>query len=519
MKLTKKILSLLTVLAMTVVMLPLGGALEAKAGSTEHTYVGTSATDSTGFLTIAKGTSAASTGSSKNLVDGTAMTKGLKMENATTVDFTIPADKYAQVTMWAVPKVTELGEGQLTYGKLVDGAMDTESSTAYTFSGYQNASVEAAKIVFNIPVASADTTYRMVKTGSNQVIIYQINVVIYDTEAELPELPQANPTYQVSGTITSLVDLSGGQITLQGTGGASGDITKTGDNQYFYTVEVEENTAGYDIKLTSPALKSEKYMISQITPAKVVVGTAAVTQDISVEYTPLTNVWDFAGGMDVLDTIGEGKTGIYKGLSIDATASGKFDVQANRVQVNPGTKVSIPVSGHGTVKVAFDSGSWTLDGQTDATSVEFTSAQSAVELVATASNTYLTKIEVISELDDTTNSTPVNVQYKKDDNGSYTVRAVYEVTEADLENYSEIGAKLTVNTKTENILGSDVFTSLTANGKTVTPASGNCFVIVQITDVPANAVIEVNAVAVQSGSEVSLGSNGTIDMAAILGTN
>lgn len=129
----------------------------------------------------------------------------------------------------------------------------------------------------------------------------------------------------------------------------------------------------------------------------------------------------------------------------------------------------------------------------------------------------LTFIPSAASSDDTKDAGMIKAQYKKVADDNYTVRVVYEVAEADIANYSQIGAKLTVAGKTESVLGTEVFKSLTANGATVTPAEGNCFVVVQVTDVPANASITAEAVAVQGGSEVSLNSTGTIDMAEILG--
>lgn len=129
----------------------------------------------------------------------------------------------------------------------------------------------------------------------------------------------------------------------------------------------------------------------------------------------------------------------------------------------------------------------------------------------------LTFIPSAASSDDTKDAGTIKAQYKADAAGNYTVRVVYEVAEADIADYSKIGAKLTVDGKTETVVGDVAFKSLTANGAAVTPADDNCFVVVQVTDVPANASITAEAVAIQNGGEVSLNSTGTIDMTTILG--
>lgn len=466
-----------------------------------------------------EGSGVSASGNAESFNGGTSQ-KGIKMEGATNIVVVIPANKYAQIKVAAKNKTAGTANGV--------GVSLSQVSSSTQFDTQVTTKDSLSELTFQKTYGGTEITTVYVGSGPlGQASVYGLTVDLYDNESDVPQVVE-KATYTVTGTIQSDVELTGGKVSI---GNASGNIQSediTAENgTYKYVVnKVEAGT--YSVTgVTSPALTEAEKVVASISSVSITVADADVTADaVTIQYKDLNGVWNFQSGefegSDIVN--GSKQSAVYKGLAISTSDSGgKFSVRASNkdVQVNDGTTVSIPVSGSGTVRVTMkEGGNYTLGDveSTEAvTECAFSSGTSSVNLVINADSQYLYKIEVIAADKDTTESTPVNVQYKKNADDTYTVRTVYEIAEADLDNYTQVGVKLTVGEKSENSLGTTVYQSLKANGSTVKASEGKYYVITQITNVPADASIQVQGIAVANDTVTELsGVSGTVAMADII---
>lgn len=438
--------------------------------------------------------------------------KGIKMQNATRIAVVIPANKYAQIKVYC--KINSTGTPSISIGTSEGTALKTFAPTA-----------KATEYTFPGPYAGGEsgTTYLLWRETAD-VAVYGLTVDLYDNEGDVPAVIE-DPTYTVTGTIISEIDLTEGEVFIGNSDNSfkSKSVTSKESNVYEYTVE-EVKAGTYSVTaVNSPALNKAKQLVKTISNLSIQVKDASVTAgEATVTYEDITNVWDFTSGKyESYKLEGNNLSGTYKGLVIlTSAAGGKFNVREKDVQVNNGTTVSIPVSGSGTVTVTAKNGKYTLGGVTATGAVSTFEYDSSVEIVnfVTTADEYLYKIEIVENEKDTFGDTAqVMAQYKKVGD-SYTVRTVYEISESDLEEYTKVGVTLTVNGKSENSLGATVYQSLKANGETVKAGESKYYVITQITNVPADATINVQGIGLTAeGKTVDLDVTATVEMTSILG--
>lgn len=105
-------------------------------------------------------------------------------------------------------------------------------------------------------------------------------------------------------------------------------------------------------------------------------------------------------------------------------------------------------------------------------------------------------------------------QYKANSDGTYTVRVVSEVAIPDVTAYSKVGFRCAkVANKGENYLGTKIYKSIKANGKTVTAGEGKYFVILEITNVKRDATLYVEPTCQKADSAMSsFGKEVTVNM-------
>lgn len=131
-------------------------------------------------------------------------------------------------------------------------------------------------------------------------------------------------------------------------------------------------------------------------------------------------------------------------------------------------------------------------------------------------------LEEVSEDKDTVNNgtSGMSIQYKKQEDGNYTVRLVYTIEAARMEECSSIGVRIVKSdNKSEDIIGKNVYSKLKANGVTLSSENGY-FVIVELTDVPSQASFSVSAIGKKkiSGEIEVLTDSAAVNMLDIVGT-
>ncbi|MBR6697512.1 MAG: hypothetical protein IKL73_04465 [Lachnospiraceae bacterium] len=492
MKLKKKLMSLALVVAMAVCMLPVS---KAKAANTAYTWSFANSENTNDYFAVS---GSSSTNKSSDFASG------LKLDSNNYIQFTVTEGKYAKVDVWAncnsdgQPSVVclvsdsysaETDEISVYHGKGANAAVKC------TYSGYITGGTYyvGMKNAVNKMVADAATT-----SNTKQSMLYQVVVTEYDTVGEVPEDVVDTTTYvNVSGTITSEVDLTDGKVSLKS---ATKQYTATisagaNANEYTYTAEdVAGDGAEYTVSVNATGLNEATKVVSAIAPTTITVNTEDVTNaNFTISYDDIrvdayNTVWDFGTGkFEAYEIQGSGKTGTYKGLSI-ATEGGKFSVRESDVQVNAGTTISIPVTGKGTVVVDLknDAG-FTLGGEAN-TTYDFDNSVDSVDLVITE-NDYLLSIAIAKDEDtEDTEYAYTYVQYKQQDDDKFTLRFVSAIEESVLEDINAAGFALTVAGETEVITGQNVFKSIYANGEVVNAADGCVFVVVEVANVPAGTV-------------------------------
>ena len=476
-------MSLALVVAMAVCMLPVS---KAKAANTAYTWSYQENTD--GYFTVT-GTTATSYSSSD-------FAEGLKTESSQGyVDFTVTEGKYAKVTIWALAN-----SGTPSYVMLAPTTGDKLYSEGITLTKGSNAAIE-----YTYPGYITGGSYTVRRsdggndTNNNQSVLYKIVVTEYDTVGEVPEDEIDTTTYvNVSGTITSEVDLTDGKVSLKS---ATKQYTATisagaNANEYTYTAEdVAGDGAEYTVSVNATGLNEATKVVSAIAPTTITVNTADVTNaNFTISYDDIrvdayNSVWDFGTGkFEKYEIQGTGKTGTYKGLSI-ATEGGKFSVRESDVQVNAGTTISIPLTGKGTVVVDLknDAG-FTLGGEAS-TVYEFDGSVDSVDLVITA-NDYLLSIAIAYDIDTESVEDYVQtyVQFKQQDDDKFTLRFIGQVYAPAIDQLDGAGFSLTVDDETELIMGKTLFRSIYANGEVVNADDNMAFIIVEIANVPAGTV-------------------------------
>lgn len=143
------------------------------------------------------------------------------------------------------------------------------------------------------------------------------------------------------------------------------------------------------------------------------------------------------------------------------------------------------------------------------------------KIVITNSGTNAARVQSIELIETKESSGPtppaggVYAQYKATGD-TYTLRIVYEVPYSTVEGKQAIGVQYNGAVK-ENLTGTNVYSSLKANGETVTAKDGSCYVIVEITDVPADASFSIQPIVVEEEGNTVLGDNAyTVTMSELV---
>ncbi len=399
MKMLKKAGAVLLALAMIAVMIPQIGNKVAKAAGPSQTAVWTATTaDSTGIIQTVG--SATTSNTKTDPEDGTQYTKAFKTQSATYFNIVVPEGKFVKVSVVAVANKTD--------GTAAVVQLDSNASTNKTITAQSNGTT-ADKVVMAGHLTAG--THKLAHSGA-QLLVFKIVAEVYDNEADVPADAVVSKV-KVSGTVKSSISLANGQIKL---GLLAGDLTLkegTTDEYTYELVDVEGDGAEYMVSIIAPEVTESLKNIDLTSfgaNGKIQVGSEDKVADFTLKFIDLDGlVWDFTNtskNWQPMTYEKDPSSGIYKGLTVDATAStAKFDVQSDRVQINVGTKVKIPVSGWGTVTCTFST-----DKMTSATTLGETVGVSKaktitynyknaeyVELSIGDEGLYLTKIEVVPD--------------------------------------------------------------------------------------------------------------------------
>lgn len=116
------------------------------------------------------------------------------------------------------------------------------------------------------------------------------------------------------------------------------------------------------------------------------------------------------------------------------------------------------------------------------------------------------------------NNGGVSLQYKKSANGKYTIRLIYQITLEEAQNSTDVGVLYEGRGRRENLLGNALYASFVAAGVTVRTDEACAYSIIQIRNVPEDAVFEVTPIIIdRSGNTVTLNyEKYEINMAAIV---
>lgn len=146
----------------------------------------------------------------------------------------------------------------------------------------------------------------------------------------------------------------------------------------------------------------------------------------------------------------------------------------------------------------------------------FDRALSAEDVAALYANNGIPTVDTT----DVAESPKTYAQYKKVADNNYTLRIVSEVAieESQYANYKGIGFRCSkVESKGgDKYFGTNVYTSIKANGETITAAQGKCFVVLEITGVVSDAVLYVQPMSQDADSDDNLGNEVTVNMAHII---
>lgn len=408
MKILKKAGAVLLALAMIVVMIPQLESKVVKAAGPSQTdtwtYKGNNTT-AVGVIQpyVTSGFKVTNTKKITDPDDNSVYSQALKTGSSSYFNIVVPAGKFVKVTVVAVSN---------TSGKA--GAVQLDTNVSDVIELYNADNTVAKKITMTGYLSEG--TYKLTH-ATNQILVLKIIAETYDNESDVPPDPEVVKV-KVSGTVTSSVSLVGGKISF---GLEETDLTLkegTTDKYTYEFAQIKGDGAEHAVKIVAPEVtKSLKNIDSTSfgTNGKIQVeGSADKVADFTLKFIDLDGLtWNFTDTSKnwQLATYENNpknpSTGIYKGLEIDATdTKAKFDVQSNRVQINEGTKVKIPVSGWGKVTCTFSGtptnvttlGETKGDGKTTTMTYNYKNAE-YVELSVGAGNTglYLTKIEVVPD--------------------------------------------------------------------------------------------------------------------------
>lgn len=119
-----------------------------------------------------------------------------------------------------------------------------------------------------------------------------------------------------------------------------------------------------------------------------------------------------------------------------------------------------------------------------------------------------------------TNEATMFAQYKPNTDGTYTVRIISEValSDIDLTGFSRVGFRCskTASLAGDNYLGTNIYKSIKANGETITAEDGKYFVILEIKNVTADAVLYAQAINESPDKIDTFGNEVTVNMANII---
>jgi len=365
MKQLKKVGAVLLALAMIAVMIPQMGST-VKAASQDKSFTASNNSD-TYFTSLA---TKISTGNCK----ATGYTKAIKLDNAFYnngdggIKFTITAGKFATVTVYHNEKTAEVPSGLALFQ--VDEQSNKNEVGTTTSELLDAAGVEPTVWMYET-VCTGGSTFILNRSNGNQSWLYELKVTEYDTEQEAQDAiaafqaAHATTKVTVSGTITSEVDISGGIVKLKSNKGAfsSSEITKKDANTYAYTIPDVDGDMTYSVEVLADAIIEGMKNINAAELEKISIEVAKtdITKDFDLKYKEITNTWDFVNDKADYPSITiQKKSQVYKGLVIDATATGQYDdgtsfdpkfvFPANTgVQVNDKTIIKVPVSGSGSV--------------------------------------------------------------------------------------------------------------------------------------------------------------------------
>lgn len=130
------------------------------------------------------------------------------------------------------------------------------------------------------------------------------------------------------------------------------------------------------------------------------------------------------------------------------------------------------------------------------------------------------KMTVYEDTKDCDNDVTTYAQYKKVADNNYTVRIVSEValSEDDITSYSRVGFRCSklASQVGDNYFGKNIYKSIKANGETKTAADGKYFVVLEIKNVTADAVLYVQPLSETATAVDTMGNEVTVNMANIL---
>lgn len=130
------------------------------------------------------------------------------------------------------------------------------------------------------------------------------------------------------------------------------------------------------------------------------------------------------------------------------------------------------------------------------------------------------KMTVYEDTKNCSDDVTTYAQYKKVSDNNYTVRIVSEValSDSDIAKYSRVGFRCskTASLAGDTYLGTNIYKSIKANGETITAAEGNYFIVLEITNVTADAVLYAQAMNESSGKTSTFGNEVTVNMTNII---
>ena len=196
---------------------------------------------------------------------------------------------------------------------------------------------------------------------------------------------------------------------------------------------------------------------------------------------------EFNGGIKVVSAAGDNNANVSYGKEGLKITNG-YSISIPVTSVNGTLTMKYPSSSSGR-KLVTKAGNEISSADTMTYNYKAADVENGyLKLTASGGDIKLTEIK-LTDKDTVDSSATPKLQFKQQANGDYSVRIVYEIQKSLVEGKSgSVGIKCGGTDLAPEILaGYNIYEKLMANGEEVTPAAGNAFVIVEITNVPKSA--------------------------------